>query len=182
MNKDGKSKGKKGKKGGETRKDATVTASELVVGSETNEFTADARSSIFGNDPTTSGPAAVELQEESEVRIGDRLLSRMEVDKMDKVIADATASAEKDIELRVPKSDPLKQVRILFLETGEPIIFKTHRCLRASVYCLTFTSYLVMGCALHTETQQKTRYFLYFFIHQWDLSNLIICNTCRTSQ
>ena len=116
MNNDTKPKGKKGKKVGEAKKDVAISASELVVGAETNEFTADARSSIFGNDPTTSGPAAVELLEESEVRIGDRLLSRVEVDKMDKVIADATASAEKEIELRVPKSDPLKQVCRMILK------------------------------------------------------------------
>jgi hypothetical protein len=119
MNKDSKPKGKKGKKGSESENklvdvNSGNAASELVVGAGSNEFTADASRSIFGNEPTTSGPAALKLPEaESEVRIGDRLLSKVEVDKMDSVIAAATANAEsveRDVEMRVPKSDPLKQV------------------------------------------------------------------------
>lgn len=117
MNKEAKPKGKKGGKGGEKseqREKVVVAAAtaESAVGAGSNEFTAGASKSIFGNEPTTSGPLAVELPEaESEVRIGDRLLSKVEVDKMDKVIAGATAAAaEREIELRVPKSDPLKQV------------------------------------------------------------------------
>jgi hypothetical protein len=128
MNKDSKPKGKKGKKGSESGKNlvdvnSATAASELVVGGGSNEFTADASRSIFGNEPKTSGPAALKLPEaESEVRTGDRLLSKVEVDKMDSVIAAATAnaeSAERDVEMRVPKSDPLKQVvgKLLALAT-----------------------------------------------------------------
>ena len=107
---------KKGKSGNSNKSDKAASAAETEVGAGSNEFTADARRSIFGNEPTTSGPAAVELPEaESEVRIGDRTLSKVEVDKMDSVIAAATASAERgntelETEIRVPKIDPLKQV------------------------------------------------------------------------
>jgi hypothetical protein len=116
MNKDVKPKGKKGKSGNSNKSDKAASAAETEVNAGSNEFTADARRSIFGNEPTTSGPAAVELPEaESEVRIGDRTLSKVEVDKMDSVIAAATASAERgntelETEIRVPKIDPLKQV------------------------------------------------------------------------
>ena len=98
MNKDTKSKTKKSDK--------------IDVGGGSNDFTPDAGRSIFGNEPTTSGPAAIEMPDaESEVRIGDRMLTKVEVDKMDNVIASATAKAEKEGVLRVPKSDPLGQVR-----------------------------------------------------------------------
>lgn len=116
MNKDVKPKGKKGKSGNSNKSDKAASAAETEVGSGSNEFTADARRSIFGNEPTTSGPGAIEIPEaQSEVRIGDRTLSIVEVDKMDSVIAAATASAERgntelETEIRVPKIDPLKQV------------------------------------------------------------------------
>ena len=100
MNKDLKSKNKKSE------------SSKIDVGEGSNDFKADAGRSIFGNEPTTSGPAAIEMPDaESEVRIGDRTLTKVEVDKMDNVIAAATAKAEKEGVLRVPKSDPLGQVR-----------------------------------------------------------------------
>lgn len=135
MNKDSKPKGKKGKKGSESENklvdvNSASAASELVVGAGSNEFTADASRSIFGNEPTTSGPAALKLPEaESEVRIGDRLLSKVEVDKMDSVIAAATANAEnieRDVEMRVPKSDPLKQVTDTLLNRATLMIFMGH--------------------------------------------------------
>ena len=116
MNKDVKPKGKKGKSSNSNKSEKVAGAAETEVGAGSNEFTADARRSIFGNEPTTSGPAAVELPDgESEVRIGDRTLSIVEVEKMDSVIAAATASAERgntemETEIRVPKIDPLKQV------------------------------------------------------------------------
>ena len=118
MNKDVKPKGKKGKSSNTNKSEKVAGAAETEVGTGSNEFTADARRSIFGNEPTTSGPAMVELPDaESEVRIGDRTLSIVEVDKMDNVIAAATASAERgstememETEIRVPKIDPLKQV------------------------------------------------------------------------
>lgn len=152
MNKDSKPKVKKGKKSSFYQKglvdvNSASGASELVVGAENNEFTSGASRSIFGNEPTTSGSVPLKLPDaESEVRIGDRLLTKVEVDKMDSVIAAATAKAEsierdaeinerdaeinegdaeieesdaetdeRDLELRVPKSDPLKQVRARFL-------------------------------------------------------------------
>ena len=116
MNKDVKPKGKKGKSGSSNKSEKVESTAETEVGTGSNEFTADARRSIFGNEPTTSGPAAEELPgTESEVRIGDRTLSKVEVDKMDNVIAAAAASAERgntemEAEIRVPKIDPLKQV------------------------------------------------------------------------
>ena len=128
MNSDGKSKEKKGKKEGYKGKKTgeAVGTGESVVASEqaaagSNEFTAGARQSIFGNEPTASGPAGVEIPEgESEVRIGDRTMSKVEVEKMDMVIAGAKAAAavpipERETELRVPKADPLKQVRIMHI-------------------------------------------------------------------
>lgn len=139
MNKDSKPKEKKGKKVTESEKNlvdvsSASAASELVVGADNNEFTSDASRSIFGNEPTTSGSVPLKLPEaESEVRIGDRLLTKVEVDKMDSVIAAATAKAEsvesdaetdekdekdeetyeRDVVIRVPKIDPLKQVLTL---------------------------------------------------------------------
>ena len=100
MNKDTKSKNKK-----------SESSSKIDVGEGSNDFAAEAGRSIFGNEPPTSGSAAIEMPDaETEVRIGDRMLTKVEVDKMDNVIAAATAKAEKEGVLRVPKSDPLGQV------------------------------------------------------------------------
>lgn len=128
-------KGKKGKKGGniEAKKEETDKGIDDV---DNNDFegTKGSRKSIFGNEPVTSKPEGSGLPElpppEAEVRIGDRMkdTSSVEEEEMNKRLTAATAAIERETELRVPKADPLKQVRfIITVKPQADFSFKRNR-------------------------------------------------------